>query len=109
MPGSDKPPHRACYRMSSLELEESRIQVEDYLAKGYIRPSVLPFRAPIVFGQKKNGKLCMCIDYRALNNLSQKYSFLLSRIDELLENLAGACYFLKLDLASGHHQIRIVG
>lgn len=107
LPGADMPPHRACYRMSPLELEESRNQVEDYLARGYIRPSLSPYGAPILFARKKNGKLRMCIDYRALNSLTRKNSFPLPRIDELLENLAGAYYFSKLDLASGYHQIRI--
>lgn len=94
--------------MSPFELEESRVQVEDYLARGYIRPSISPYGAPILFARKKNGKLRICIDYRALNSLTRKNSFPLPRIDELLENPAGACYFSKLDLASGYHQIQIV-
>lgn len=51
------PPHRPCYKMSLLELMESRKQVEDYLQKGYIRPSLSPYGAPILFARKKNGKL----------------------------------------------------
>lgn len=83
-----RPPHRPCYRMSPPELEESRRQVEEYLAIGYICPSQSPYGVPILFARKKNGKLRMCIDYRALNTLTRRNSFPLPRIDELLENLA---------------------
>lgn len=74
------------------------MQVEDYLAKGYMRPSVSPYGAPILFACKKNGKLRMCIDYQALTSLTKKNSFQLPRIDKLLESLRGAKYFFKLDL-----------
>lgn len=102
---SCKPPHRPCYRLSSPEFLEARTQVEDYLAKGYIRPSVSPYGAPILFARKKNSKLRMCIDYRALNTLTRKNNFPLPCIDELLDSLWGARYFSKLDLASGYQQI----
>lgn len=102
-----KPPHRPCYRLSPPELTEARVQIEDYLAKGYIRPSLSPYGAPILFARKKNGKLRMCIDYRALNSITKKNSYPLPRIDELLESLRESRYFSKLDLASGYHQIRI--
>lgn len=93
--------------MSPAELEEARRQIEDYLAKGYIRPSVSPYGAPILFARRKDGKLRMCTDYRNLNSIIKKNSYTLSRIDELLECLSGAKYFSKLDLASGYHQIRV--
>lgn len=105
--GSHDPPHRPCYRMSPLELQESRRQVEDYLLKGYIQPSVSPYGAPILFARKKNGKLRMCIDYQALNGITKRNSFPIPRSNELLDSLQGTGYFSKLDLASGYHQIRI--
>lgn len=98
LPGSDKPPHRPCYRMSPLELQESRRQVEEYLAKGYTRPSVSPYGgADFICPQEE----------QEVAHVHWKNSFLLPRIDELLEHLSGARYFSKLDLASGYHQIRI--
>lgn len=75
--------------------------------RGYIWPSQSSYGAPILFARKKNGKLRMCTDYRALNSITRRNNFPLPRIDELLEHLAGARYFTKLDLASGYHQIRV--
>ena len=107
VPGDHKPPSRPLYRLSPLELEEVRKQVKDLLAKGLIEPSASPFGAPILFVKKKDGTLRMCIDYRALNRITVRNQYPLPRIDDLLDQLAGARIFTSLDLQSGYHQIRI--
>jgi len=101
------PPHRPIYRMSEQELEEVKKQLDDLLSKGFIRPSVSPFGAPILFVKKKDGSLRMCVDYRALNKMTIKNRYALPRIDDLLDRLAGAKVFTKMDLRSGYHQIKI--
>jgi hypothetical protein len=51
------------YRMSTLELKELKMQLEEFLKKGYVRPSVSPWGAPIIFVKKKDGTLRLCIDF----------------------------------------------
>lgn len=105
-PGA-KPPFMPVYKMSPLELEEVKRQLIQLIEMDFIQPSKSPYGAPILFVRKKNGKLRMCIDYRALNKLTIKNRYPLPRIDELLDQLLGAQYFSKLDLQSGYWQIRI--
>ncbi len=61
------PPTKAPYRMSHEELKELKVQLEELLPKGYIKPSKSPYGAPVLFVHKKDGTLRMCVDYRALN------------------------------------------
>lgn len=70
----------------------------------FSRRPTSPYGAPILFAKKKDDRLHMCIDYQVLNNITKKNSHPLPRIDDLLESLAGAKYFSRLDLASGYHQ-----
>lgn len=93
--------------MTTQELEELRIQLEELLEKGFIRPSVSPWGAPVIFVKKKDGSLRLCIDYRQLNKVTIKNRYPLPRIDDLLDQIKGANVFSKIDLKSGYHQLRI--
>ncbi|GJU25249.1 putative reverse transcriptase domain-containing protein [Tanacetum coccineum] len=55
----------------------------------------------------KDGSFRMCIDYRELNKLTVKNRYPLPRIDDLFDQLRGACPFLKIDFRSGYHQLRV--
>ena len=77
------------------------------LDKGYIRPSVSPWGAPVLFVKKKDGSMRLCIDYRQINKVTIKNKYPLSRIDDLFDQLQGATVFSKIDLRSGYHQLRI--
>jgi len=68
---------------------------------------VSPFATSVLFVHKKEGTLRLCIDYCTLNKIIIKNRYPLPRIDELMDRLAGAKYFSKIDLYSGYHQIRI--
>nr|GEZ08702.1 putative reverse transcriptase domain-containing protein [Tanacetum cinerariifolium] len=75
--------------------------------KGFIRPSHSPWGAPVLFVKKKDGALRMGIDYRELNKLTIKNRYPLPTIDDLFDQLQGACCFSKIDLCSGYHQLRV--
>ena len=75
------------------------------LSKNQIRPSDSPYGAPILFVKKKNGRLRLCIGYRALNKNTIVDSYPLPRIDELLSRLQGAEYFSRLDLRNRYFHI----
>ncbi|GBG66227.1 hypothetical protein CBR_g57830 [Chara braunii] len=100
------PPRGCIYRVSEKELQVLRAQLDDLLAKGWIRPSYSPYGVPVLFVRKKNKDLRLCIDYRKLNAQTIKNADPLPRIDDLLERLGGAKYS-KLDLKSDYHQIEI--
>ena len=91
------------YRMAPAELKELKEQLKDLLEKGFIRPSISPWGAPVLFVRKKDGSLRMCIDYRQLNKVTVKNRYPLPRIDDLFDQLQGANYFSKIDLRSGYH------
>nr|AAV31295.1 putative polyprotein [Oryza sativa Japonica Group] len=106
VPGTN-PIHKRPYRMAANELAEVKRQVEDLLQKGYIRPSTSPWGAPVIFVEKKDHTQRMCVDYRALNEVTIKNKYPLPRIDDLFDQLEGATVFSKIDLRSGYHQLRI--
>ena len=93
------------YRMAPAELKDLKKQLANLLDKGFIRPSVSPWGAPLLFVRKKDGSLRMCIDYPQLNKVIIKNKYPLSRIDDLLDQLQGAKCFSKIDLHSGYHQL----
>ncbi|GJT62251.1 reverse transcriptase domain-containing protein [Tanacetum coccineum] len=82
-------------------------QLQELQDKRFIRPSHSPWGAPVLFVKKKDGSLHMCIDYKELNKLTVKNRYPLPRIDDLCDHLQGSCYFSKIDLRSGYHQLRV--
>ncbi|KAL0536697.1 hypothetical protein IC582_025657 [Cucumis melo] len=101
------PISRAPYRMAPTELKELKVQLQELLDKGFIRPSVSPWGAPVLFVKKKDGSMRLYIDYRELNKVTVKNRYPLPRIDDLFDQLQGATVFSKIDLRSGYHQLRI--
>ena len=95
------------HRMAPYELQELRVQLQELLDKGFIRPSASPWGAPILFVKKKDKTLRLCIDYRQLNRVTMKNRYPLSRIDDLFDQLRGARVYSKIDLRTGYHQLRV--
>ena len=81
LPGTT-PTSRAPYKMAPTELKELNIQLQELLDKGFIRPSVSPWGAPVLFMKKKDGTLRMCIDYRKINKVTIKNKYPLPRIED---------------------------
>jgi hypothetical protein len=106
LPGT-APIFKRAYRVSRPELVELKKQIDELSEKGYIRPSTSPWAAPVLFVEKKDGTRRMCIDYRALNEVTIKNKYPLPRIEDLFDQLRGASVFSKIDLRSGYHQLRI--
>ncbi|CAA3011864.1 DNA RNA polymerases superfamily [Olea europaea subsp. europaea] len=95
------------YRMAPKELKELKVQLQDLVDKGFIRPSVSPWGAPVLFVKKKDGTMRLCIDYRQLNKMTIRNKYPLPRVDDLFDQLRGASVFSKIDLRSGYHQLKI--
>ena len=90
-----------------MELSVLKTYIEEYLARGWIRPSTSPFGAPVLFVKKKDGSLRLCVDYRALNQLTVKNRYPLPLIPGLLDHVKGATRFTHLDLPTAYHLLRI--
>ena len=102
-----KPPCRSSRRLSPLEHTEVEAHMKKLLLNGHIEPSKSPFGATILFVQKKDGSLRMCLDCRALNKITIQNKFPLPRTDDLIDRMSGAKCFSSIDLASGYHRILI--
>ena len=89
------------YRMAPMELKELKLQLKELLEKGFIRLSVSPWGASVLFVKKKDGTLQLCVDYRQLNKMTVKNKYLLPRIDDLFDQLKGASVFSMIDLRFG--------
>nr|GEZ44639.1 putative reverse transcriptase domain-containing protein [Tanacetum cinerariifolium] len=103
----DAPVARAPYRLAPSEMKKLSEQLQELSDKGFIRPSSSPWGAPVLFVKKKDESFRMCIDYQELNKLTVKNRYPLPWIKDLFYQLQGSNINSKIDLRSGHHQLRV--
>jgi hypothetical protein len=101
------PVSKTPYQVNTPKLKELQMQLEELLKKGYICPSVSPWRTLVLFVKTKYGTLRLCIDFKQLNKSTIKNKYPLHKIDDIFDQLRGENIFLKVDLRLGYHQVRI--
>ncbi|KAI0994081.1 hypothetical protein K3495_g14101, partial [Podosphaera aphanis] len=95
------------YGMSRGELLVLRKTLSELLGKSWIRASSSPGGAPVLFTKKPGGGLRFCVDYRALNAITERDRYPLPLIRETLRLAAGARWFSKIDVRAAFHRLRI--
>lgn len=101
------PPPSQMYSLSNTELEALQTFIEEHVRIGFICPSNSHHGAPILFVHKKDGSLCLCIDYRGLNKITKKDRYPLPLISDLLDTPRKACLYTKIDLRHAYHLVHI--
>jgi hypothetical protein len=99
--------YKTPYGMATPELAELKEHIKELLEKGFIHHSSSLWGAPVIFVLKKDGTQRLCVDYHALNEVTIKNKYLLPSIDDLFDQLHGACVLYKIDLWLGYHQLKI--
>ncbi|XP_074278572.1 uncharacterized protein LOC141602165 [Silene latifolia] len=93
-------PNKLAYRCNPEEAKELQRQVQELIDRGYVQESLSPCPVPALLVPKKDGTWLMCIDSRAVNNITIKYRFPMPRLDDMPDELNGARVFSKIDLRS---------
>eukprot|EP00253_Pinus_taeda_P007128 PITA_07128 len=107
IPGASLP-NAPSYRLAPREATEIECQIEELLTSGHIQPSSSPCASPaFIIPKKDTSEWRLVTDYRALNKATVKNRYPLPRIEDLLDHLHGACFFTKMDLTAGYHQVRM--
>ncbi len=100
--------HGLIYLLLPLELAALREFLEENVWNGFIHPSNSPWGSPVLFVKKKDGSLCLCVDFRTLNRVTEKDCYPLPLIPDLLNSPGLARIYSKIDLKHAYHLVWIV-
>jgi len=95
------------YSLSASEQEALKEFIEENFNMGFIRPTSSPHSALVLFVKKKDGSLCLCVNFHGLNHISKKDHYPLPLISDLLDSPRKACVYSKIDLCHAYHLARI--
>jgi hypothetical protein len=99
-------PYGLIYNLSEVDLKSLKTYIEIDQANAFIQGLSVPASAPILFANKKDSGLPLCVDYGDLNRATVKNRYPLPLISEMLDRMPGALIFTKLDIRSAYHLIR---
>ena len=102
-----QPPVGPIYSLSTFEQEALKEFIEKNLNTGFIWPTSSLYSAPVLFVKKKDGSLCLCVDFHSLNRISKKNRYLLLLISDLLDSPYKAWVYSKIDLHHAYHLVCI--
>jgi hypothetical protein len=102
-----EPPVRRTYSLLDTEMTALREFLDDNLRNGFVCPSNSSHGMPILFVKKKDGSLCLCVDFQGLNKISKKDCYLLPLISDLLDSPGKARIYTKIDLQHTYNLIRV--
>ena len=103
----DPPPAARARRSSPIAKGLMQDVLAELLRYGHIRPSTSPLAAPVLFAAKPGGGLRFCVDFRALNRVTEREHFPIPSIDDLLDDLGNSAVFSAIDLYASYHQLRL--
>jgi hypothetical protein len=104
IPGASLP-NCVPYRTNLEETKEINAKCKNYSTKGYVCESLSPCAVLVILVPKKDETWHMCVDCRAINNITIRYHHPTPRLHDMLDELSGATLFSKVDLCNGYHQI----
>ena len=101
------PPRHCLYRVPLTQKEELKRQIDELLASGHIERAQSPFGAGVLFVEKHDKTLRLCVDYRRLNAITVKDVYPTPRVDDSIDKMKNARFFAKMALRSGFYKIRV--
>ena len=95
------------YFLLASKQEALKKFIKENLNMGFIQPTLSPYSARVLFIKKKDGSLCLCVDFYSLNHISKKNCYSLPLISDLLDSPCKAWVYSKIDLHHAYYLVHI--